>query len=134
MIRWSALTKKVYSIQEGYHEIAEIDPVTFTVTPIIELTGSPYTAFGISPDGHFLLQVLSSIEPRAIDWDIVKKGEADEDKENNAKYVVSIVRKLGGVVFCVWEDLVKVDYKQTFILFATIYELDQQIKAGAGSA
>jgi plastin-1 len=84
-------------------------------------------------DGHFLLQVLSSIEPRAIDWDIVKKGEAEEDKENNAKYIVSIVRKLGGVVFCVWEDLVKVDYKQTFILFATIYELDQQIKSGAAA-
>jgi len=84
-------------------------------------------------DGHYLLQVLSSIEPRAIDWDIVKKGEAEEDKENNAKYIVSIVRKLGGVVFCVWEDLVKVDYKQTFILFATIYELDQQIKSGAAA-
>lgn len=54
-IRWSALTKKVYSIQEGYHEIAEIDPVTFTATPIIDLTGLPYTAFGISPDGRFLL-------------------------------------------------------------------------------
>jgi len=62
-------------------------------------------------DGHFLLQVLQSVEPRAIDWDIVKKGEADEDKENNAKYIVSIVRKLGGVVFCVWEDLVHVNYK-----------------------
>jgi len=54
-IRWSALTKKVYSIQEGYHEIAEIDPVTFTATPIIDLTVLPYTAFGISPDGRFLL-------------------------------------------------------------------------------
>ena len=54
-IRWSKLTKKVYSIQEGYHEISEIDPVTFTVTPILDLTGLPYTAFGISPDGRFLL-------------------------------------------------------------------------------
>lgn len=54
-IRWSKLTNKVYSIQEGYHEISEIDPVTFTVTPILDLTGLPYTAFGISPDGRFLL-------------------------------------------------------------------------------
>ncbi|SPP63743.1 hypothetical protein [Nitrospira lenta] len=54
-IRWSKLTQKVYSIQEGYHEISEIDPVTFTVTPILDLTGLPYTAFGISPNGRFLV-------------------------------------------------------------------------------
>jgi len=54
-IRWSKLTKKVYSIQEGYHEIAEVDPTTFAVTPLLDLTGLPYTAFGISPDGRFIL-------------------------------------------------------------------------------
>jgi hypothetical protein len=54
-IRWSKLTQKIYSIQEGYGEIAEIDPVTFAVTPILDLTGLPYTAYGISPDGRFLL-------------------------------------------------------------------------------
>ncbi|THJ20334.1 MAG: hypothetical protein CAF44_011900 [Nitrospira sp. CG24D] len=54
-IRWSKLTQKIYSIQEGYGEIAEIDPVTFAVTPILNLTGLPYTAYGISPDGRFLL-------------------------------------------------------------------------------
>lgn len=80
-------------------------------------------------DGHFLLKVCSGVEPRAIDWDIVMKGENEEEKANNAKYVISIVRKLGGVVFCVWEDIVKVNYKMMFILFATLYELNQEIKA-----
>lgn len=54
-IRWSKLTKKVYSIQEGYHQIAEIDPTNYTVTLVADLTGLPYTAYGISPDGRFLL-------------------------------------------------------------------------------
>jgi len=54
-IRWSKLTQKVYSIQEGYNEIAEIDPTTFAITNTFDLTGLPYTAFGISPDGRFLL-------------------------------------------------------------------------------
>jgi hypothetical protein len=54
-IRWSQLTKKVYSIQEGYGQIAEIDPTTLAITPIFDLAGSPYTSFGISPDGRFLL-------------------------------------------------------------------------------
>ncbi len=54
-IRWSQLTQKVYSIQEGYHEIAEIDPTTLAITNTFDLTSSPYTAYGISPDGRFLL-------------------------------------------------------------------------------
>ncbi|MGH7215887.1 MAG: hypothetical protein ACREIG_01470 [Nitrospiraceae bacterium] len=54
-IRWSKLTKKVYSIQEGYGQIAEIDPTTLAITPIFDLAGTPYTSFGISPDGRFLL-------------------------------------------------------------------------------
>ena len=54
-IRWSKFTKKVYSIQEGYGEISEIDPTTYAVTPIFVLAGSPYTSFGISPNGRFLL-------------------------------------------------------------------------------
>ncbi|MBI5317129.1 MAG: hypothetical protein HZB34_14285 [Nitrospirae bacterium] len=54
-IRWSKLTQKVYGIQEGYGEISEIDPTSFAVTPIFDLAGTPYTSFGISPDGRFLL-------------------------------------------------------------------------------
>ena len=54
-IRWSKSTGKIYSIQEGYGEIAEIDPKTFDITNRIDLAGTPYTAFGISPDGRFLL-------------------------------------------------------------------------------
>ena len=83
-------------------------------------------------DGHFLLQVCNGIEPRAIDWDIVKKGEEEDDKANNAKYIISIVRKLGGTLFCIWEDIVKVEYKQIFILFATLFEIHQQQLRDAG--
>jgi hypothetical protein len=53
-IRWSKLTGKVYSIQEHYGQIAEIDPVTLAKT-ILDLAGTPYTSYGITPDGRFLL-------------------------------------------------------------------------------
>ena len=54
-IRFSVLTKKVYSIQQGYEEIAEIDPDTFAITNRFDLNGTGYTTYGISPDGRFLL-------------------------------------------------------------------------------
>lgn len=64
-IRWSNLTKKVYSIQEGYGEIAEIDPTTLAVTNTFALAGLPYTSFGISPDGRFLLLRGQTTAPTA---------------------------------------------------------------------
>lgn len=54
-IRWSKLTQKIYSIQEGYGEIAEIDPATLAITKTFNLAGTPYTSYGISPDGKYLL-------------------------------------------------------------------------------
>jgi hypothetical protein len=62
-IRFSQQTGKVYSIQETYRTIVEIDPQTYTVTEVADLVGTPYTAFGISPDGRFLLLRGSSAAP-----------------------------------------------------------------------
>jgi hypothetical protein len=54
-IRWSKLTNRVYSIQEGYGQIAEIHPATLAITKIFDLADTPYTGIGISPDGRYLL-------------------------------------------------------------------------------
>ena len=53
-IRFSTTTKKVYSIQENYRTIVEIDPATLAVTRVLDLTGTPYTSYGIMPGGRFL--------------------------------------------------------------------------------
>lgn len=72
-IRWSKLTKKIYSIQEGYNEIAEIDPTTFAITTF-DLTGLPYTAFGMSPDGRFLLLRGQTTAPQATKLGVIDLG------------------------------------------------------------
>ncbi len=54
-IRFSQLTGMVYSIQENYRTIVEIDPASLVVTLVADLSGTNYTAFGISPNGRFLL-------------------------------------------------------------------------------
>ena len=56
-------------------------------------------------DGRFLIQLCGAVEPRAVDPQYVMAGETEEEKENNAKYVLSLARKLGAVIFCVWEDI-----------------------------
>jgi len=79
-------------------------------------------------DCIFLLKLCSAIEPKTIDWDIIMKGETDEEKENNAKYIISISRKLGAVIFCVWEDIVKVNYKMMLVLVCSLFEIYEERK------
>ncbi len=70
-IRWSTLTKKVYSIQEGYGEIAEIDPDTLAITKTFDLAGTPYTSYGISPDGKYLLLRGEATAPQATKLGVI---------------------------------------------------------------
>lgn len=74
-----------------------------------DLVGNKYAPIANLKDksmanGLYLLNLIGAIEPRAIDWeDIVTKGESEEDKQTNAKYIISLTRQLGGTVFCVWD-------------------------------
>jgi plastin-1 len=85
-------------------------------------------------DGVYLLKLCAAIEPKAIDWDIIMKGETDEEKENNAKYIISIARKLGAVIFCVWEDIPKVNYKMLLVLVCSLFEIYQERKKRDGES
>jgi hypothetical protein len=60
-------------------------------------------------DGRFLIKLCASIEPRVVNWDLVTPGETDVDRSMNAKYAISIARKLGAIIFLVWDDVVEVN-------------------------
>ena len=75
-IRWSTLTKKVYSIQEGYGEIAEIDPATLAITKTFDLAGTSYTSYGISPDGKYLLLRGETTAPQATKLGVIDLSAA----------------------------------------------------------
>ena len=55
--------------------------------------------------GHLFFRVLETIEPRCIDWDFVLPGDTPEEIENNAKYIISVGRRLGMTVFITWEQI-----------------------------
>lgn len=52
-IAWSIATGKVYSYQEGYENIDEVDPNTMQITRKVDI--APFTSYGISPNGKFLM-------------------------------------------------------------------------------
>lgn len=72
--------------------------------------------------GRFLIKLCEAIDHEVIDWDIVTAGEDDEGKEANAKYAISLARKFGAFIFCVWEDVVNSKKKMMLVLISGIYD------------
>jgi hypothetical protein len=66
----------VYSIQEGYGQIAEIDPTTFAITKTFDLAGTPYTSYGISADGKYLLLRGETTAPQATKLGVIDLSAA----------------------------------------------------------
>ena len=78
---------------------------------------------------HFI-NIMKSIEPRSINWDIVVTDKDDEEsKQNNAKYAISIARKLGATVFLVWEDIAEVKSKLLLTFLASLFEVGNNYKS-----
>ncbi|KAL5062986.1 hypothetical protein RYX36_024723 [Vicia faba] len=71
-------------------------------------------------DGIFFLELLSSVQPRTVNWGLVTKGVTDEEKKMNASYIISIARKLGCSIFLLPEDITEVNQKMILTLTASI--------------
>lgn len=85
-------------------------------------------------DGTFLIKLCASIEPRIVNWELVTKGETEEDRALNAKYAISIAKKLGAIIFMVWDDVVEVNKKMLLIFIASLYDLKNQVEGMYGPA
>jgi plastin-1 len=79
-------------------------------------------------NGVFLINLCASIDPEIIDWDLVNQDPeaSEEDKSLNARYAISIARKLGAIIFMVWEDVNELNSKMLTIFMSTLYELWQE--------
>jgi len=65
----------------------------------------------------FFIDLLEGVRPNIINYEIVTAGDTTEDATSNAKYSISVARKVGCCIFCLPEDLVEVKPKMilTFI-------------------
>eukprot|EP00163_Fabomonas_tropica_P012463 TRINITY_DN23769_c0_g1_i1.p1 TRINITY_DN23769_c0_g1~~TRINITY_DN23769_c0_g1_i1.p1 ORF type:complete len:627 (-),score=275.41 TRINITY_DN23769_c0_g1_i1:273-2153(-) len=67
--------------------------------------------------GKFLIDLLEAVKPKTVNYDLVTEGADEEDQMMNAKYAISIARKLGACIFVLPEDIVEVKSKMimTFV-------------------
>lgn len=69
---------------------------------------------------HFFFDLLFGVESRIINWDLVLGGANDEEKLQNARYAISVARKLGCTIFLLPEDIVEVNPKMIMTFVASI--------------
>ncbi|KAG8386062.1 hypothetical protein BUALT_Bualt03G0109900 [Buddleja alternifolia] len=86
-------------------------------------------------NGLFFLELLSAVEPRVVNWNLVTKGESDEEKKLNATYIISVARKLGCSIFLLPEDIMEVNQKMILTLTASImyWSLQQPVEDSESS-
>ena len=73
--------------------------------------------------GRLLIQLCATIDPKIINWEIVTPGEEEKEKEDNAKYAISIARKLGATIFMTWDDIPELNKKMILIFVCSLYDL-----------
>jgi len=71
-----------------------------------------------------LIDLIDSIKPGSINYDLVLDAETDEDKIANAKYGISMARRLGARVYALPEDIVEVKPKMVMTVFAVLMSRD----------
>jgi len=74
-------------------------------------------------DGQLLIKLCAVIDAPIINWELVGTTGSDEDKENNAKYAISIARKLGAIIFMVWDDIPALNKKMILIFVCSLYDM-----------
>ncbi|KAL2097220.1 hypothetical protein ACEWY4_006427 [Coilia grayii] len=68
-----------------------------------------------------VIDLIATIAPNAIKEEIVKRENlSPEDKLNNAKYAISVARKIGIKVYALPDDLVEVKPKMVMTVFACL--------------
>ncbi|CAL8285456.1 unnamed protein product [Lota lota] len=71
-----------------------------------------------------VLDLIDTIVPSAVKQEMIKRAEkgvlSNTDKLNNAKYAISMARKIGARVYALPDDLVEVNTKMVLTVFACL--------------
>lgn len=75
-------------------------------------------------DARVVIDLIDCIKPGTINYELVRTGGTDEDNLANAKYAISMARKVGARVYALPEDIAEVKMKMVMTVFATLMARD----------
>jgi len=71
-------------------------------------------------DGIFLITLVDGVRPGSVDFSLVERAADEKSYLLNARYAISIARKIGGTVFALPEDIVEVKNKMIMTYVAGV--------------
>jgi len=72
---------------------------------------------------HFLIDLCYAIRDKAVQYEYVTPGLTAEDAMANAKYCLSVARKIGAIIFLLPEDIVECKPKMILTLVGSLLSL-----------
>uniref|UniRef100_A0A673CIX0 Plastin-2 n=1 Tax=Sphaeramia orbicularis TaxID=375764 RepID=A0A673CIX0_9TELE len=112
------------SEQTGTQHSYSDDTIVSWVNDMLTQAGKP--TISSFKDGSIsssmpVLDLIDAIQPGSIRYDLLKTEDlTEEEKLNNAKYAISMARKIGARVYALPEDLVEVKPKMVMTVFACL--------------
>lgn len=73
--------------------------------------------------GLYFLVLLWAVDPYPVDWSIATPGETQEDRLLNARYAISVARKLGATIFLLPEDILELNGKMLLTFIGAVVAL-----------
>ncbi|GFY61016.1 plastin-1 [Trichonephila inaurata madagascariensis] len=80
-----------------------------------------------------IIDLIDAIQPGSINYSQVLNCDAPEDKMANAKYAISMARKIGARIYALPEDITEVKQKMVMTVFACLMARDYIPNMGAKS-
>lgn len=71
-----------------------------------------------------ILTVLDLVKPGNVDWSLFEDVDDPEKRKRNAMYAMSIIKKLGGTLFALPEDVVEVNPQMVMTVYASLMALE----------
>jgi len=79
-------------------------------------------------DSLAVVDLVDACKPQSINYTLLKPSFLQQDKLDNAKYAISMARKIGARVYALPEDIVEVNAKMVMTIFACLMIKDFQPK------
>ncbi|KAM4795155.1 plastin-2 [Rhinophrynus dorsalis] len=124
---WQLMRRYTLNILEdiGGGQKVNDDTIVNWVNETLREAGKSSTISGFK-DGKIstsmpVLDLIDAIQPGSINYDLLKTEDLDDDEKlNNAKYAISMARKIGARVYALPEDLMEVKPKMVMTVFACL--------------
>ncbi|KAG9306885.1 hypothetical protein G9A89_002554 [Geosiphon pyriformis] len=123
------IIQTLMSLSKGGREITDQDMVNWA-NDVVKRGGKTTRMRSFKDDSLktslFFIDLLNGIRPGVVDYSLVTRGVSEEDAHLNARYAISIARKIGATIFLLPEDIVEVRPRLILTFVGSLMTLDRQ--------